>query len=129
MPQLLFFTCVCRTVENKSNKINVFLFKKNNNSVISLFSTARKYFSSVHQIPESESNRLFLVRVRFGSSFFLKVGSSSVRFDFIFEKLIRVRFGSVRLNFQEGGSSSVQIDSNRTEPFQFGSFSLSVRYM
>ena len=43
---------------------------------------------------ESESNRLFLDRVRFGSFFFLKAGSSSVRFECIFKKSVRVRFGS-----------------------------------
>jgi hypothetical protein len=57
---------------------------------------------------ESESNRLLLIRVRFGSAFFsktkfefgsvrihfLKASSGSVRFECISEKSVRVRFGS-----------------------------------
>jgi hypothetical protein len=62
---------------------------------------------------------------------FLKI--SSIQFDFNFEKLVRVQFastsllknrfgfGSVRLNFQKVGSSSVRIDSNRTVLVRFGS--------
>jgi hypothetical protein len=51
-------------------------------------------FSSVY-LPESESNRTFPVRVRFGSSEFLKS---------------RFGFGSVRLNFQKVSSGSVRFD-------------------
>jgi hypothetical protein len=46
-------------------------------------------------IPESESNRTFPVRVRFGSTEFLKS---------------RFGFGSVRLNFQKVSSGSVRFD-------------------
>ncbi len=33
---------------------------------------------------------------------------------------LKNQFGSVRVHFQKTGSSSVRIDSNRTEPFSFG---------
>ena len=59
--------------------------------------------------PEPETNRTFALRVRFGST-----GHSKSRFG----------FGSVRSSFQNGGSGSVRIDSNRTEPLKFGSSSV-----
>ncbi len=46
-------------------------------------------------ISESETNRTFPLRVRFGSAEFLKS---------------RLGFGSVRLNFQKVSSGSVQFD-------------------
>ena len=54
--------------------------------------------------------------------------SGSARFDRVFQKPVRVRFGStefskslfgfgsVRVSFQNIGSSSVRFESNRTEP-------------
>ncbi len=60
---------------------------------------------------ESESNRTFPVRVRFGSIEFLKC---------------RFEFGSVRLNFQKVGSGSVRFGSTHFLKcrFEFGSVRL-----
>jgi hypothetical protein len=87
---------------------------------------------------ESESNRLLLVRVRFGSDWcletqfglgsvridFWKSCSGSVRFDFIFRKAVRVRFGSAA--FWKSGSSSVRFDLvfSKSVRNRFGSISL-----
>jgi hypothetical protein len=58
----------------------------------------------------------------------LEISSGSARFGFIFRESVRVRFGSgsffvnqfefgsVQVHSRKIGSSSVRIDSNRTEP-------------
>ncbi len=74
-----------------------------------------KWLFKTQNYHRHEPSRDHLVRVRFGSTELSKS---------------RFGFGSVRLIFQDVGSSSDRFDSNRTEPFQFssvrfGSFSLS----
>ncbi len=60
-----------------------------------------KYLIFIDNIPESESNRTFPVRVRFGSTEFLKsrFGFGSVRFGWVELSKSEFGFGSVRLNF------------------------------
>ncbi len=92
----------------------------------------RVYFASgTYQ----RANRTDFFWFEFGSVrlFFLKAGSSSVRFDFIFEKPVRVRFGSIEFSKNRFEFGSDRHKPNRTVSVRFGSvrygwFSLSGMY-
>ena len=64
---------------------------------------------------------LRLVRVRFGSSLFLKnrFGFGSVRFDYPFEKTVRVRFGSTSFLKSRFEFGSDRFEPNRTVIVRF----------
>jgi hypothetical protein len=67
-------------------------------------------------IPSQSPKRTALLRFEFGSVrlVILKVGSGSVRFDRVFKKSIRVRFGSTAFSKWRFGFGSDRFEPNRT---------------